>query len=66
MQTCKDNSIAGIHKFEARYDEKIVTDEFTNTAAIFFQRDLPTNKTYVHDICVYCGKIVVRTKCQTV
>jgi len=62
MSTCKEDFEKGNHYFEARYDEKIVTDEFTNNVATFFSRKLPSNKIYVHDICVYCGKIIVRSK----
>ena len=55
-------------KFEARYDETSEvakdTSQFSDVSAnaIFWGREVPTNrtKTYVHDVCVRCGKVINR------
>lgn len=54
------------HKFQPRYDEyphpnmdKVIEAFLENTTP----RELtlkPTYKTYVHDICVRCGKVIKR------
>jgi hypothetical protein len=52
------------HKFEARYDEhpiagRIRVEEVTNMREF---RDLMVTRTYVRDVCVYCGQTVERVK----
>lgn len=51
------------HLFEARYDQEPGTMNFNGemsnqSAKEYFKAR--TKKTYVHDICVYCGTVVNR------
>jgi len=54
MENKCPHTLLGSHKFKPRYDKWI-----------YAETDLE-EKTYVHDICVRCGKIIRRTDKSTI
>ncbi len=58
MQICEKKG----HKFEARYDEnqsKLTLERVRGCSPEEFRRLLYFN-TYIHDICVRCGKTIMK------
>lgn len=53
FKSCKH----GVHKFEGRYDTEL-PEEIKMRCATPAVIEALKHKTYVHDICVKCGKIV--------
>lgn len=47
-------------KFEARYHEKVPYDAFWEAPSSLALITHTTNKTYVHDVCVRCGRTTER------
>ena len=48
------------HRFEGRYDCKLPPLEFTKLSGAADAIEALKDKIYVHDICIYCGKIIDR------
>ena len=50
------------HKFEARYNENPAMGSKIDKASMSARelRELFYYKTYIHDICVRCGKVIKR------
>ena len=64
FRNCKKNR----HKFEARYDLSAPSNLGDYTASRISEEgfiafiNAHRTKTYIHDICVICGKVVERTE----
>ena len=64
MSTCPQfGAVFGGCRFEPRYDKKALDlTKIGRAQASAEQIEAMCQRTYIHDVCVRCGKIVERTK----
>ena len=55
----RDCTIQG-HRFQARYDEKPRDGEASGRMSLEALREVMVTRTYVQDICIYCGQVIAR------